>query len=730
MKNIKLKTSTDDYVALSSIKRVIIDDVQRRLDLLPDPDFDKYTQEEVDQKISSIPLEEYATLFALDNAVASLDKSIDSKADKKEIVAAQKSLLKQITSTEKSIKKEIDNIFIPSVANLVSEDDLGDAIRKLKRQITNQIEDSIADKNFSKTVTSSVVRRFSKISDLKDVDLDNLQDDDLLQYNSSTGKWENVPATSIASPAGNNGELQYNDNGSFGAIGDSFYNSTTGLLGLGTDSPTAKINTNFTGNPDFSSLPNNELLMSSNEVNFTGDETEQINLTLQRNSADASYTSVSNNFATINGVENNFTINYDTFTSAQNSVQYFFRGLRANYNYRGAMDQVFSSFGFNESIGIQSSVRDSITTDGVVGNVYAHQVAGSEVGVTLSGAESSGLFFRYVTGSLVLTNISNVSGDFFHTALNLELRSASSGFSSNFVSEMIKITNANTNTSNNFSILSDRGTAQFTTGASGIKGLVVKGTSTQTANLQEWQNSSSVVLSAVDGDGNIGAGTSSPSQLLDVNDDTIRVRNSKTPASGTATGTQGQVAWDDDYIYVCIATNSWKRASLNPFTGPSGRTDGIADYNDTATASTPINLVANTWTTLTNNGAGAFTNTSYLPEGVTNLMDTSTGQFDFSELALGDYVIIRNDYTVTPNTNNALLELRYQLGNGGGAYTLQKTVGRLDSGSGIGYTFALTPDFIYMGDANTRDNPVTLQIRLSTSGTVVNAGSAIGVNKR
>lgn len=162
----------------------------------------------------------------------------------------------------------------------------------------------------------------------------------------------------------------------------------------------------------------------------------------------------------------------------------------------------------------------------------------------------------------------------------------------------------------------------------------------------------------------------------------------------------------------------------------SGRTDGIADYNDTATASTPITLVANTWTTLTNNGAGAFTNTSYLPEGVTNLMDTSTGQFDFSELALGDYVIIRNDYTVTPSTNNSLLELRYQLGTGGGAYTLQKTVGRLDSGSGIGYRFALTPDFIYMGDANTRDNPATLQIRLSTSGTVVNAGSAIGVNKR
>ena len=35
-----------------------------------------------------------------------------------------------------------------------------------------------------------------------------------------------------------------------------------------------------------------------------------------------------------------------------------------------------------------------------------------------------------------------------------------------------------------------------------------------------------------------------------------------TPASATATGAQGQIAWDADYIYVCTATNTWKRAAL------------------------------------------------------------------------------------------------------------------------------------------------------------------------
>jgi hypothetical protein len=38
---------------------------------------------------------------------------------------------------------------------------------------------------------------------------------------------------------------------------------------------------------------------------------------------------------------------------------------------------------------------------------------------------------------------------------------------------------------------------------------------------------------------------------------------SGTPASATATGTAGQVRWDTDYIYVCTATNTWKRVAIS-----------------------------------------------------------------------------------------------------------------------------------------------------------------------
>ena len=35
-----------------------------------------------------------------------------------------------------------------------------------------------------------------------------------------------------------------------------------------------------------------------------------------------------------------------------------------------------------------------------------------------------------------------------------------------------------------------------------------------------------------------------------------------TPASASATGTIGTIAWDTGYIYVCTATNTWERVAI------------------------------------------------------------------------------------------------------------------------------------------------------------------------
>jgi hypothetical protein len=59
----------------------------------------------------------------------------------------------------------------------------------------------------------------------------------------------------------------------------------------------------------------------------------------------------------------------------------------------------------------------------------------------------------------------------------------------------------------------------------------------------------------------VGTTTAGASKLT-VADDSIQINTAKTPASATATGTTGQVCWDASYIYVCTATNTWKRAAI------------------------------------------------------------------------------------------------------------------------------------------------------------------------
>jgi hypothetical protein len=42
----------------------------------------------------------------------------------------------------------------------------------------------------------------------------------------------------------------------------------------------------------------------------------------------------------------------------------------------------------------------------------------------------------------------------------------------------------------------------------------------------------------------------------------LNITNSYTPATSSSTGTRGQISWDSQYMYVCIATNTWKRTAL------------------------------------------------------------------------------------------------------------------------------------------------------------------------
>ncbi|HTY13195.1 MAG TPA: hypothetical protein VMD02_03290 [Candidatus Omnitrophota bacterium] len=47
-----------------------------------------------------------------------------------------------------------------------------------------------------------------------------------------------------------------------------------------------------------------------------------------------------------------------------------------------------------------------------------------------------------------------------------------------------------------------------------------------------------------------------------MNTDTLILDTAKTPASSSASGSKGQIAWDANYIYICVANNTWKRAAI------------------------------------------------------------------------------------------------------------------------------------------------------------------------
>jgi hypothetical protein len=44
---------------------------------------------------------------------------------------------------------------------------------------------------------------------------------------------------------------------------------------------------------------------------------------------------------------------------------------------------------------------------------------------------------------------------------------------------------------------------------------------------------------------------------------TVNVPNTRTPASAAAPGTKGDICWDTSYIYVCVATDTWKRTAIS-----------------------------------------------------------------------------------------------------------------------------------------------------------------------
>ena len=167
-----------------------------------------------------------------------------------------------------------------------------------------------------------------------------------------------------------------------------------------------------------------------------------------------------------------------------------------------------------------------------------------------------------------------------------------------------------------------------------------------------------------------------------------------------------------------LGSGAWTLPSF-PLTGTTSQ--GIYDYNDLATATTPIPLtLAATQYELTNDGAGPSTNLSYALDGLPDLWDEPSNRFIFTDgtiLSLGDTVDIRFDIELTTTSINTEFDMTLELGVNGSVVQLPVILPTNFKSTG---TYRLVVWYgIYMGDANTLNNPGRVLARADSTGSSV-----------
>jgi hypothetical protein len=93
--------------------------------------------------------------------------------------------------------------------------------------------------------------------------------------------------------------------------------------------------------------------------------------------------------------------------------------------------------------------------------------------------------------------------------------------------------------------------------------VVVNESSESLVDFRVESNTNTHMLFVDGGNNKVGIGTHEPTETLDIDANCIRLRNSLTPSSATDFGTPGQICWDANYVYVCVAIDTWKRSPLS-----------------------------------------------------------------------------------------------------------------------------------------------------------------------
>jgi len=157
------------------------------------------------------------------------------------------------------------------------------------------------------------------------------------------------------------------------------------------------------------------------------------------------------------------------------------------------------------------------------------------------------------------------------------------------------------------------------------------------------------------------------------------------------------------------AEGTSKKVKVSEVKPPDNCRIGILDYNDTATTGTPLVVtVVGSPVPLPNDELGSFTNKLYTAVGVTDVWDASAGEFDFSDLKLGDMIDIRLDVILHTTSVNTQIDIALRLGLGASEYRVPFITEANFKNTG---DHPLTNfNGIYMGDTNTLNNGAYFEI--------------------
>ncbi len=171
------------------------------------------------------------------------------------------------------------------------------------------------------------------------------------------------------------------------------------------------------------------------------------------------------------------------------------------------------------------------------------------------------------------------------------------------------------------------------------------------------------------------------------------------------------------------------KSTLEPFAPADWVQHGLYDYNDAATATTPISVPAtSTLTELTNDAAGEYTNKTYALPDVADVWDATNNRFDFSSLSLGDKVEIRLDVQVTTTAAYQDIDIVLVMAEG---TEFEYEIPFIN----LNFKTAQANDLnrfnaIYMGDENTLGNYAKFKIKSDAAATVIVNGWFVCVTPR